>query len=99
MPRTGVIYVIAEAARCGFAGTPTGATWGRASPRPGPSPARRRGCTSVEIEVDDQEYAPVAGIWELREAVAELYNRLYRQRQRVAVHRGTSASAAAGGRR
>jgi aspartate/methionine/tyrosine aminotransferase len=29
--------------------------------------------------VDDQEYAPVAGIWELREEVAGLYNRLYRR--------------------
>ena len=33
----------------------------------------------VEISPDDQEYAPVPGIWELRRAVAELYNRLYRQ--------------------
>jgi aspartate/methionine/tyrosine aminotransferase len=29
--------------------------------------------------VDDQEYAPIAGIWELREAVASLYNTLYRR--------------------
>jgi aspartate/methionine/tyrosine aminotransferase len=29
--------------------------------------------------VDDQEYAPVAGLWELREAIAGLYNRLYRR--------------------
>src|SRR5207244_1956475 len=27
----------------------------------------------------DQDYAPVPGIWELREAVAALYNRLYRR--------------------
>ena len=36
----------------------------------------------VEIGVDDQEYAPVPGIWELRRAVAELYNELYRQGKR-----------------
>jgi hypothetical protein len=29
--------------------------------------------------VDDQEYAPVAGLVELREAIAALYNRLYRR--------------------
>ena len=29
--------------------------------------------------MDDQEYAPVPGIWELREAIAGLYNRLYRR--------------------
>ena len=33
----------------------------------------------MTIDVDDQEYAPVPGIWELREAVAALYNRLYRK--------------------
>ncbi len=33
----------------------------------------------VTIDVDDQEYAPIPGIWELREAIASLYNRLYRR--------------------
>jgi N-succinyldiaminopimelate aminotransferase len=32
--------------------------------------------------VDDQEYAPIPGIWELRRAVAALYNQLYRQGKR-----------------
>ncbi|MFO0659643.1 MAG: pyridoxal phosphate-dependent aminotransferase [Polyangiaceae bacterium] len=32
-----------------------------------------------EINPDDFEYAPVAGLWELREAVADLYNKLYRR--------------------
>ena len=32
----------------------------------------------MSIHPDDQEYAPVAGLWELREAVAHLYNVLYR---------------------
>ncbi len=35
----------------------------------------------MSIAVDDQEYAPVAGLWELREAVADLYNQLYRRGQ------------------
>jgi aspartate/methionine/tyrosine aminotransferase len=29
--------------------------------------------------MDDQEYAPVAGLWELRESIASLYNTLYRR--------------------
>jgi aspartate/methionine/tyrosine aminotransferase len=33
----------------------------------------------VSVRVDDQEYAPVPGLWELREAVASLYNRLFRR--------------------
>jgi aspartate/methionine/tyrosine aminotransferase len=31
------------------------------------------------VQVDDLEYAPVAGIWELRETIASLYNALYRR--------------------
>ena len=41
----------------------------------------RRGCTQVEIGPADQDYAPVPGLWELRRAVAELYNELYRRGQ------------------
>jgi aspartate/methionine/tyrosine aminotransferase len=33
----------------------------------------------VAVRVDDQEYAPVPGLWELRESVASLYNRLFRK--------------------
>jgi aspartate/methionine/tyrosine aminotransferase len=35
--------------------------------------------TDVSIHVDDQEYAPVPGLMELREAIAGLYNKLYRR--------------------
>jgi aspartate/methionine/tyrosine aminotransferase len=35
--------------------------------------------TRLEIGVGDQEYAPVVGIWELREAIAGLYNKLFRR--------------------
>src|SRR6185436_8530886 len=35
--------------------------------------------SDVSIQVDDQEYAPVPGLMELREAIAALYNRLYRK--------------------
>jgi hypothetical protein len=34
---------------------------------------------SVAIDPGDQEYAPVAGLWELRETIASHYNRLYRR--------------------
>jgi N-succinyldiaminopimelate aminotransferase len=54
--------------------------------QPRPGPARNRTVArapprvhSVAIDVDDQEYAPIPGIWELREAIADLYNRLYRR--------------------
>jgi hypothetical protein len=35
--------------------------------------------SAVEIGPGDQDYAPVPGLWELRRAVAELYNELYRK--------------------
>jgi aspartate/methionine/tyrosine aminotransferase len=35
--------------------------------------------TALSINPTDQDYAPVAGVWELREAVASLYNALYRR--------------------
>ena len=34
---------------------------------------------ALAVDPADQEYAPVAGLPELREAVAELYNQLYRR--------------------
>ena len=56
-------------------------------PRPGPAgdrplPGAPPRIHQIEIDVDDQDYAPVPGIWELRHAVAELYNRLYRSGKR-----------------
>jgi hypothetical protein len=80
VPRTGVIYVTTEAQKRGFRGGDS--DWcnlGQGQPETGAlegAPARR---TAVEIDPDDQEYAPVPGIWELREAVAAHYNRRFRR--------------------
>ena len=83
VPRTGVIYVTTEAGRLGFRQTgPGAADWcnlGQGQPETGPLPGAPARVHDVTIEVDDQEYAPVPGIWELREAIADLYNRLYRR--------------------
>jgi N-succinyldiaminopimelate aminotransferase len=35
--------------------------------------------TELPIEPGDQEYSPVAGLWELREAIASYYNDLFRR--------------------
>jgi N-succinyldiaminopimelate aminotransferase len=80
VPRTGVIYVTTEATRRGFA--PNDPDWcnlGQGQPETGPLPGAPPRRHAVTIHPDDQEYAPVAGLWELREAVASLYNRLYRR--------------------
>lgn len=84
VPRTGVIYVMGEATRLGYrhGGEPTEDGWcnlGQGQPETGPLPGSPPRCESVTIAVDDQEYAPVAGLWELREAIADFYNRAYRR--------------------
>ena len=83
VPFTGVIYVMAEAARRGFRyGHPDWCNLGQGQPETGPLEGAPPRVERVEIGVNDQEYAPVPGIWELRRAVAELYNELYRQGKR-----------------
>ncbi len=80
VPRTGVIYVTTEAAKRGFRpGDPAWSNLGQGQPETGPLPGSPDRIARVTIDVDDQEYAPIPGIWELREAIAGLYNRLYRR--------------------
>src|SRR5437868_11566239 len=80
VPRTGVIYVTSEAQRRGY--RPRDPSWcnlGQGQPETGELPGAPPRVHQVAIDVDDQEYAPVPGVWELREVVAVLYNRLYRR--------------------
>jgi aspartate/methionine/tyrosine aminotransferase len=80
VPFTGVIYVMAEAARQGYRhGHPDWCNLGQGMPETGPLPGAPPRVEHVDISLIDQEYAPIPGIWELRRAVAELYNHLYRQ--------------------
>jgi len=80
VPRTGVIYVTTEAQKRGFrTGDPAWCNLGQGQPETGPLPGAPPRVHRVAIEVDDQEYAPIPGIWELREAIADHYNRLYRR--------------------
>jgi aspartate/methionine/tyrosine aminotransferase len=80
VPRTGVIYVMAEAGKLGYkAGSAAWANLGQGMPETGPLPGSPPRVSVVDIDPADQEYAPVAGMWELREAVASLYNARYRR--------------------
>jgi N-succinyldiaminopimelate aminotransferase len=79
VPRTGVIFVTTEASRRGYkTGDAAWSNLGQGMPETGDLPGAPPRIHQVAIDVDDQEYAPVPGIWELREAVAGHYNRLYR---------------------
>ena len=80
VPKTGVIYATTEASRLGF-GTDS-QKWcnlGQGMPEAGPLAGAPDRLGEISVDPADQEYAPVAGLWELREAVASLYNQLYRR--------------------
>src|SRR5260370_10546391 len=80
VPRTGVIYVTTEAQKYGFSSTdPDWCNLGQGQPETGDLPGAPARVQHVNIDVDDQEYAPIAGLWELREVIASLYNTLYRR--------------------
>ncbi|MCI0673278.1 MAG: pyridoxal phosphate-dependent aminotransferase [Myxococcaceae bacterium] len=80
VPRTGVIFVTNEAGTRGFRqDDPAWCNLGQGQPETGELPGAPPRIKAVPIDVADQEYAPVAGLWELREAIAGLYNRLYRR--------------------
>jgi len=84
VPRTGVIYVMGEAARLGYAykadpGVDDWCNLGQGMPEIGALPGAPPRCEAIPISPGDQEYAPVAGLWELREAIANFYNEAYRR--------------------
>ena len=98
VPRTGVIYVTTEAGKRGF--HPGAADWcnlGQGQPETGPLPGSPPRLQAVEIDPADQEYAPVPGVWELREAVASLYNGLFRK-GRASKYTAENVAIAGGGR-
>jgi N-succinyldiaminopimelate aminotransferase len=98
VPRTGVIFVTTEAARSGYG--PSDPSWcnlGQGQPETGELLDAPPRVTSLQINPADQEYGPVAGIPELRQAVASLYNRLYRQ-GRSSQYTPENVSISSGGR-
>jgi aspartate/methionine/tyrosine aminotransferase len=80
VPRTGVIYVMTEAERLGFRmHKEDWCNLGQGQPDTGDLPGAPPRTQAVTIGPFDQDYAPIAGLWELREAVASLYNSLLRR--------------------
>ncbi|MEZ4221007.1 MAG: pyridoxal phosphate-dependent aminotransferase [Polyangiaceae bacterium] len=98
VPRTGVIYVMAEASKQGYRqDDPEWSNLGQGMPEAGELPGAPPRVAHIDIAEADQEYAPVAGIWELREAVASLYNDLFR-RGRGSKYSAENVAIAGGGR-
>ena len=71
VPRTGVIFVTVEAQRAGFrSDDPEWCNLGQGQPETGALPGAPARVVNVSVATNDQEYAPIAGIWEAREPVA-----------------------------
>lgn len=80
VPRTGVIYVTVEAQKRGYAhDAPGWCNLGQGQPDTSPLPGAPERVTSIDVHPGDLDYAPIPGVWELREAVADLYNQLFRR--------------------
>jgi aspartate/methionine/tyrosine aminotransferase len=75
-----VIFVTTEAQRRGY--SPSSNDWcnlGQGMPEADALPGAPPRISEIPILAGDQEYAPVAGLWELREAIASYYNDLFRR--------------------
>lgn len=98
VPRTGVIFVMAEAQKLGY--KPNDASWsnlGQGMPETGALPGGPARKNALSINPADHEYAPVGGVLELREAVAALYNARYRKGMKSR-YTAENVSIAGGGR-
>ncbi len=98
VPRTGVIYVMHEAARHGFSyDAKQWANLGQGSPETGPIPGAPERIEHLKIPAAAQQYGPVAGNNDLREAVADFYNTTHRRGKKSKYTRD-NVSIASGGR-
>jgi aspartate/methionine/tyrosine aminotransferase len=77
-----VIFVTTEAQKMGFGSNGGGEPWcnfGQGMPECGHLPGAPRRIESVTLNDLSHEYSPVPGIPELRQAVADMYNRRFRK--------------------
>lgn len=94
----GVIWVMDEAAKLGFYnGNPDWANLGQGEPEVGEMKGAPSRITLFTIEPNDDRYGPVNGMPELRKAIADHYNRLYRKNKN-SKYTAENVSIAMGGR-
>jgi aspartate/methionine/tyrosine aminotransferase len=98
VPYMGVIYVVAEAVKLGFVnGDPDWCNLGQGQPEVGELPGAPPRTLHVDTLPEDCAYGPLEGTAELRERIAEHYNRLYR-RGRSSLYKASNVAVASGGR-
>lgn len=98
IPDMGVIWVMDEAVKLGFYnGNPEWANLGQGQPEFGEMEGAPARIKEFKIEITDNEYGPLNGMPELRKAIADHYNRLYRQ-NKSSQYTHKNVSVAMGGR-
>ena len=98
IPYMGVIYVVAEAMKLGYRnGHPDWCNLGQGQPEVGEIEGAPPRISSFPVEPADHAYGPVNGIGELRDAIAQHYNRLYRRGKR-SQYSAENVTVACGGR-
>lgn len=80
VPNTGVIYVMEEAGKKGFSyGNEEWANLGQGAPETSVLRKGEQRLRSMPVSSSSSEYAPVSGVKDLRQAIADLYNERYRK--------------------
>ena len=98
VPRTGVIYVMHEAAQNGFTyENPEWSNLGQGSPETGAIPDAPPRIESIPISAPNRQYSPIEGNLALRQAVADYYNFHFR-RGKASQYSAENVSIASGGR-
>ena len=98
VPKTGVFFTTASAMKLGFyRGHPDWCNFGQGQPETGYLDGGLERISHIDIDEGDHEYAPVGGLLELREAIANMYNTLYRKNKK-SKYTAENVSIAGGGR-
>jgi aspartate/methionine/tyrosine aminotransferase len=98
VPRTGVIYVMHEAAQLGFSyDIPEWSNLGQGSPEVGDLPGSPPRLETINIPAPNRQYSPIAGNQALRQTVADYYNVRFRKGKR-SQYSAENVSIASGGR-
>src|SRR5690606_8115328 len=98
LPFMGVIRVNNEAAKVGYRmGDPSWSNLGQVQPEVGDLAGAPPRMNAIPVDPADHAYGPVEGLPELRQAVADHYNRLYR-RGRASQYTAENVAIGPGGR-
>ena len=98
VPYMGVIYVVHEASKLGFwNGNPEWCNLGQGQPEVGDIAGAPPRLDTIDFDPGDHAYGHIGGTDELRQSIADHYNRLYRQ-GKASQYTKDNVSVAAGGR-